>query len=54
MDAKSYEQLVAELQKAKRPILLIGAGANRKRITKYLTEFITKYHIPFFCSQMGK
>lgn len=42
------------LEQAKTPIILIGAGANRKRITKYLTKFIEKYSLPFFSSQMGK
>lgn len=42
------------MEKAKSPVLLIGAGANRKRVTKYLTKFIEKYNIPYFTSQMGK
>ena len=53
-DNKSIEMLIKEMQSAKHPIILIGAGANRKRVSKYLTEFITKYNIPFFESQMGK
>ena len=35
-------------------MILVGAGANRKRITKYLTKFIEKTNMPFFTSQMGK
>ena len=54
IDEKMLEKLKWELEKAKSPIILIGAGANRKQISKYLTEFIKKYHIPFFSSQMGK
>ncbi len=54
IDEKMFEKLVYELEKSKRPIILIGAWANRKRITRYLSEFITRYHIPFFSSQMGK
>jgi acetolactate synthase-1/2/3 large subunit len=54
IDQKMLAQLVDTLQKAKRPIILIGAGANRKRITNYLTKFIQKTNIPFFTSQMGK
>lgn len=53
-DDKAIAQLISHLEKAKRPILLIGAWANRKRITKYLTKVIQKYHLPFFTSQMGK
>lgn len=54
IDTKMLEKLKWELEKAKSPIILIGAGANRKQISKYLTEFIKKHHIPFFSSQMGK
>lgn len=54
IDEKMLEKLILELEKAERPILLIGAGANRKQISKYLTEFIKKYNIPFFTSQMWK
>ncbi len=54
VDYKTIPLLVTELEKAKSPVILIGAGANRKRITRYLTEFIEKYNIPYFTSQMGK
>lgn len=54
IDDKSIEILKVELEKAKSPIILIWSGANRKRITKYLTKFIEKNNIPFFCSQMWK
>jgi len=36
------------------PIILIGAGANRKRTQKALKNFIDKTGIPFFDTQMGK
>lgn len=54
IDEKAINRLKEELEKAKSPIILIWAWANRKRITKYLWEFIKKYHIPFFSSQMWK
>ncbi len=54
VDEKGILRLKEELEKAKTPLILIGAGANRKRITKYLTHFIEKYNMPFFTSQMGK
>lgn len=54
LDEKSLQNLIDRLENAKSPIILIGAGANRKRITKYLTKVIEKYNIPFFTSQMGK
>ena len=53
-DYKAIPELIEELEKAKTPVILIGAGANRKRITTYLTKFIEKYNIPYFTSQMGK
>lgn len=53
-DYKAIPELIQEIQKAKAPIILIGAGANRKRITTYLTKFIEKYNIPYFTSQMWK
>lgn len=42
------------IEKAKCPMVLIGAGANRKKIFKPLTNFINKTQIPFFNTQMGK
>lgn len=53
-DEKSIMAAVAMIQAAKRPLLLIGAGANRKQTSKMLTEFVTKLKIPFFSTQMGK
>ncbi|MDD4151252.1 MAG: acetolactate synthase large subunit [Candidatus Gracilibacteria bacterium] len=54
IDEKMLEILKNKIEKAKCPIILVGAGANRKRISKYLEKFITKNNIPFFSSQMGK
>ncbi|MDC0506104.1 thiamine pyrophosphate-binding protein, partial [Candidatus Gracilibacteria bacterium] len=54
IDDKMFESLKKELESAKAPVILVGGGANRKRITKYLTKFIEKYNIPYFTSQMGK
>ena len=42
------------IEKAKMPLLLIGAGANRKRTSQALTAFIEKTGIHFFNTQMGK
>lgn len=39
---------------AQKPLLLIGAGANRKRTSITLKRFIHKTQIPFFNTQMGK
>jgi len=53
-DYKAVPELITELENAKAPIILIWSGANRKRVTTYLTKFIEKYNIPYFTSQMGK
>lgn len=42
------------IQDAKHPIVLIAAGANRKRIHRELSVFIEKTKIPFVTTQMGK
>lgn len=42
------------IRQARRPLLLIGAGANRKRIIEALEAFVAKTGIPFFNTQMGK
>ena len=39
---------------AKHPLILIGAGANRKIVSNALTEFVDEIGIPFFTTQMGK
>ncbi|MFK7860286.1 MAG: acetolactate synthase large subunit [Granulosicoccus sp.] len=42
------------IKNAKLPLLLIGAGANRKRTSESLKEFIDQTGIYFFNTQMGK
>ncbi len=42
------------IKAAKRPLVLIGAGANRKQVRHALCNFITTTGIPFFTTQMGK
>jgi len=53
-DVKSIAQAVDALQKAKAPVLVIGAGANRKMTGKMLSEFVEKTGIPFLTTQLGK
>lgn len=53
-DVKSIVQAVDALQRARRPLLVIGAGANRKMTGKMLTEFVEKTGIPFLTTQLGK
>lgn len=42
------------IEQAKRPLLMIGAGANRRHTCKALRDFVDQTGIPFFCTQMGK
>lgn len=53
-EEKAINQAVILINASKSPIILIGAGANRKRVSKTLTEFIEKTKIPFITTQMGK
>ena len=53
-DEKSILYAIDAIANAKRPILMIGAGANRKTTSKMLREFIDTLGIPFFTTQMGK
>lgn len=42
------------IRNARRPLVLVGAGANRKRVIRELSAFVKKTRIPFFNTQMGK
>ena len=53
-EAKAVARAVEMIEAAKHPLVLIGAGANRKRTSKMLLEFVEKTGIPFLCTQMGK
>ncbi|MCB0310308.1 MAG: acetolactate synthase large subunit [Bdellovibrionales bacterium] len=52
-DRTSLQAAVEMIQKARMPLVLIGAGGNRKRTSKALTQFIEKTGIYFFNTQMG-
>jgi acetolactate synthase I/II/III large subunit len=54
VENKSVEWAIDMIQQAKRPLILVGAGANRKLVSKMLLEFIDKTGIPFLETQMGK
>lgn len=47
-------EAVKMIRAAERPLLLIGAGANRKTVRKAIGRFIDSTGIPFFNTQMGK
>jgi acetolactate synthase-1/2/3 large subunit len=51
---KSIVSASRMIEEAKNPLILIGAGANRKRTSYALKEFIERTGIPFFNTQMGK
>jgi len=53
-DKLVIEQAVTMIEAAKMPLLLIGAGANRKATGKALQEFVDKTGIYFFNTQLGK
>jgi acetolactate synthase-1/2/3 large subunit len=40
--------------KAKRPLIMLGAGASRPRSTSDLAQFVIRTGIPYFTTQMGK
>jgi acetolactate synthase-1/2/3 large subunit len=45
---------VKMIESAQHPLILIGAGANRKQTREARNAFINKMGIPFFSTQMGK
>lgn len=50
----SIDNAIKLIAKAKTPLLLVGAGANRKRTCRALREFIAQTGIRFVTTQMGK
>jgi len=53
-DGKAIAKAVEMIHNAKKPLLLIGAGANRKITCEALREFVDHTGIYFFTTQMGK
>jgi acetolactate synthase-1/2/3 large subunit len=53
-DDKAVQRAAEAIVGAKRPLLMVGAGANRKTCAKMLREFVDQTGIPFFTTQMGK
>src|SRR5579863_3374519 len=51
---KAVARAVAAIVAAKRPLLMVGAGGNRKTTRTVLGEFVDQIGIPFFTTQMGK
>ncbi|MCR4343386.1 MAG: acetolactate synthase large subunit, partial [Candidatus Scalindua sp.] len=53
-DDLDITKAVRMIEEAKMPLILIGAGANRKRTSKALRKLIETTQIPYFTTQMGK
>ena len=53
-ETKAVDYALQLLTQARHPVLVIGAGANRKRTANMLRAFIDKQGIPFVTTQMGK
>jgi len=53
-EEKAVRQAVKAIEASKKPVLVIGAGANRKLTGRMLYQFIEKTGIPFVTTQMGK
>jgi acetolactate synthase-1/2/3 large subunit len=53
-EQKAIFRAIEKIHDAKSPILVIGAGGNRKMTSKMLTRFVDKTGIPFITTQLGK
>ncbi|WP_237056356.1 acetolactate synthase large subunit [Microbulbifer sediminum] len=53
-EEKAIRQAAEAITAARKPLLLIGAGGNRKLTAKMLREFVEKLGIPAVTTQMGK
>ncbi|HVJ92691.1 MAG TPA: acetolactate synthase large subunit [Labilithrix sp.] len=53
-DEGAIARAASVIASAKRPLLMIGAGANRKRTSLAIAAFVDRTGIPFFSTQMGK
>lgn len=51
---KALDAAADAIRQARHPLLMIGAGANRKTTAKMLHALVEKLGIPFFSTQMGK
>jgi acetolactate synthase-1/2/3 large subunit len=53
-ESKSIAAAIDRLQRSNSPLLVVGAGANRKLTCRMLRQFVEKFGIPFVTTQMGK
>lgn len=53
-DPEDITNAIKMIEEAKRPLVVVASGANRKLIRKQLLNFLDKTGIPFVTTQMGK
>jgi acetolactate synthase-1/2/3 large subunit len=53
-EEKSIVAAVSRLEQARRPLLVVGAGANRKQTSRMLRRLVCSSGIPYVTTQMGK
>ncbi|MEJ2639928.1 MAG: acetolactate synthase large subunit [Desulfosarcinaceae bacterium] len=53
-EEKAIGRAVDLIRRARHPLLLVGAGANRKRPCHMLRRFVERTGLPFVTTQMGK
>ena len=53
-DEKAVRAAVKRIEAARAPVMVIGAGANRKMTSRMLLQLIEKTGIPFVTTQLGK
>ena len=53
-EEKAIRAAVERIENAQRPVLVVGAGANRKLTCRMLRKFVDQTGIPFVTTQMGK
>lgn len=54
VDDAIIDEAAIKIEAASHPLLLIGAGANRRKVRKALSDFVDGTGIYFFNTQMGK
>jgi acetolactate synthase-1/2/3 large subunit len=53
-EEKAINAAVTKIENAKAPILVIGAGANRKETSRQLGLLVQEFGFPFVATQLGK
>jgi acetolactate synthase I/II/III large subunit len=50
----ALDRAASLILEAERPLIMLGAAANRPRLAPALSDFVNRVRIPFFNTQMGK